>query len=82
MLRRMLLLRRMLVLWRMLELKRMVALRRMMVNLVKFADDGVAADPGQISVAEQRRLILQGDFFNWFRPKKFLVEDGKSLPKK
>ena len=39
---------------------RVVTMRRMvlMVNLVKFADDGVAADPGQISVADQRRLPL------------------------
>ena len=50
--------RRMLVLRRMFDLRRMVALRMMVVNLVKFADEGVAADPRQVSVAEQRRLIL------------------------
>ena len=26
------------------------------MNLMKFADDGVAADPGQVSVVDQRRL--------------------------
>ena len=28
----------------------------MMVNLVQFADDRVTADPGQVSVLDQRRL--------------------------